>query len=323
MTMPTPLRWDAQRDWGFDLTLESPDITLLRDHVTLISDLAKDWSSGSQGDFHHFVPNHYNFRINMLNYAFHLYLNDYNIVDRPQSRDDNAIMDVYGPQLVSHVAVATTQYRPEFSVVPFSVDLKDARVMLCVPKWDTHRAFGDYEGAGKADGNGNGNGDGEGECDSFEVGKIGSVSAKGSYRYYSSARPDHQENLTLHLEGRRVAFKALGWVLRRMFCVKDNYFGAFTQFTTMQEYLERFDHDPDSVGDSVEDKYRPGRSDPFTVQVTMNVEESLIVTSDEIYGCHSGLVMPVPQLQMSLKSTEHFMGRFLWPGGRADDRIDS
>jgi hypothetical protein len=131
MTMPTPLRWDAQRDWGFDLTLESPDITLLRDHVTLISDLAKDWSSGSQGDFHHFVPNHYNFRINMLNYAFHLYLNDYNIVDRPQSRDDNAIMDVYGPQMVSHVAVAATQYRPEFSVVPFSVDLKDARVMLC------------------------------------------------------------------------------------------------------------------------------------------------------------------------------------------------
>jgi len=60
-------------------------------------------------------------------------------------------------------------------------------------------------------------------------------------------------------QGRRVVFKALGWALRRMFCVKDNYFGAFTQFTTMQEYLERFDHDPDSVGDPVEEKYRPGR----------------------------------------------------------------
>lgn len=61
------------------------------------------------------------------------------------------------------------------------------------------------------------------------------------------------------MQGRRVAFKALGWVLRRLFCVKDNYFGGFTQFTNMQEFQDRFDHDPKSVGDPVEDKYRPGR----------------------------------------------------------------
>ncbi|WVQ94212.1 hypothetical protein IAU59_001290 [Kwoniella sp. CBS 9459] len=180
----------------------------------------------------------------------------------------------------------TQTYRPELSTVPFSVSLSDARVELCVPKWDTHRAFGD---------------------DTIEIGKIGELAAKGSYLYYSSPRPDHQETLNLHLEGKQVIFKALGWVLRRLFCVKDNYFGGFTQFKTMQEYLEKFDHDPDSVGDPVEEKYRPGRSDPFAVIVTMNVEESLILMSDEIFNCKQGVVMPVPQLQMSLKSVEHFM----------------
>lgn len=44
------------------------------------------------------------------------------------------------------------------------------------------------------------------------------------------------------------------------------------------------------------------------MQVTMNVEESLVVMSDEIYGCEQGIVIPVPQLQMSLRSQEHFMG---------------
>ncbi len=39
----------------------------------------------------------------------------------------------------------------------------------------------------------------------------------------------------------------------------------------------------------------------------MNVEESLILLSDEIYSCDRGLVMPVTQLQMALKSIEHFM----------------
>lgn len=287
MTMPTPLSWNARRDWGLDLTLDTPEVYLLRDHVQVISDLAKDWSSGQVGDFHHFVPNHYNFRIALLNYAFHLCLNDFNIIDFPLSREHNAFMDVKGPKMEAFVAVDSTQYRADLSTIPFSVSAHDAVVEMSLPSWDTHRSFS--------------------ESASVEVGKIGEVSARGTYTFYSHPHPDHQETLMLHLEGRHVVFKALGWVLRRMFCTKDNYFGAFTQFATSQEFVERFDHDPNSVGDPVEAKYRPGRSDAFAVNVTMNVEESLILMSDEIYSCDRGLAMPVPQLQMSLKSVEHFM----------------
>ena len=89
MTMPTPLGWNARRDWGLDLNLAEPEVWLLRDHVTLISDLARDWSSSYSGDYLHFVPNHYSFRINLLNYGMHLYLNDFNVVDSPLSRSEN------------------------------------------------------------------------------------------------------------------------------------------------------------------------------------------------------------------------------------------
>lgn len=187
----------------------------------------------------------------------------------------------------AYVAVAATQYRAELSTIPFSVQLSDAKVDLSLPNWDTHRSFG--------------------PAGATEIGKIGAISAKGSYTYYSTPHPEHQETLNLHLEGKQVVFIAFGWALRRLFCIKNNYFGSFTQFTTLQEYLERYDHDPNSVGDPVEEKYRPGRSDAFAVNVTMNVEESLILLSDEIHNCRRGLVMPVPQLQMALKSTEHFL----------------
>jgi hypothetical protein len=40
----------------------------------------------------------------------------------------------------------------------------------------------------------------------------------------------------------------------------------------------------------------------------MNIEESLLLMSDEIYGCQTGVAMPVPKLQMSLRSQEQFMG---------------
>lgn len=87
--MPVPLVWNAQRNWGIDVTLDTPEILLLREHVNLISDLSRDWSSGAAGDFHHFVPMHYNFRLALVKYAVHLFINDFNIVDMPRSRDHN------------------------------------------------------------------------------------------------------------------------------------------------------------------------------------------------------------------------------------------
>ncbi|KAK4686556.1 protein CSF1, partial [Tremellales sp. Uapishka_1] len=120
-----------------------------------------------------------------------------------------------------------------------------------------------------------------------EIGRIGSIKANGSYRYYTTPSPDHQETLTLHLEGNQVIFKALGWAVRRMFCVKDNYFGGFTEYRTEAEWTDKFDTQG-PIGDDVEAKYRPGRV-------------------NEIYGFKSGIVLPVPQLQLSLKSVEQFM----------------
>lgn len=122
--------------------------------------------------------------------------------------------------------------------MPFTVDAKDVHVELSLPSWDTHRSFGKP---------------------ALEVGRIGDIRVSGSYRYYSRPSPEHVETLKLNLEAERVVFRALGWVVRRIFCVKENYFGNFTQFSTMQEFLEKFDHSPDSVGDPIVQKYRPGK----------------------------------------------------------------
>lgn len=92
------------------------------------------------------------------------------------------MLDIYGPRLDTYIAVSATHYRPEFSIVPFSLEARDLIVKVGVPRWDTHRAFNGEQ--------------------SFEVGKIGHLSVIGSYRYYAEPKPDHQENLTLHVEVR-------------------------------------------------------------------------------------------------------------------------
>ena len=87
--MPTPLQWDARRDWTFDISLDQVRALLLRDHTTLIGDLAKDWNSGPTGDFHHFVPMDYQFNFSLTNFEIKLYLNDFNIINQPLAFEDN------------------------------------------------------------------------------------------------------------------------------------------------------------------------------------------------------------------------------------------
>lgn len=87
--MPAPLQWNAQRSWVFDVSLDRPEMYLIRDHVTAFSDLAKDWTSGPGADFFHFVPYLYQFKVALKDFSINLNLNDHNIIDRPLSRDDN------------------------------------------------------------------------------------------------------------------------------------------------------------------------------------------------------------------------------------------
>jgi hypothetical protein len=47
-----------------------------------------------------------------------------------------------------------------------------------------------------------------------------------------------------------------GWAIRHLLRVKDNYFGAFTNFSTLEEYNRK--KDKQVVGDLVSEKYRPG-----------------------------------------------------------------
>lgn len=62
---------------------------LLRDHITLLTDIAKDWTSGPPGDYEHFVPFHYAMDVKVTDYALRLYVNDHNIINNPSMIQDN------------------------------------------------------------------------------------------------------------------------------------------------------------------------------------------------------------------------------------------
>jgi hypothetical protein len=89
--MPSPLKWDASRQWTFAVLLNQPIFYLLRDHINMFTDLGKDWSSGPPSNYMTWVPMRYVVNLDFHNYEITFYVNDHNVIDKPLLQEENGM----------------------------------------------------------------------------------------------------------------------------------------------------------------------------------------------------------------------------------------
>ncbi|KZO94333.1 hypothetical protein CALVIDRAFT_517511 [Calocera viscosa TUFC12733] len=286
LTMPTPLRWNAERTWAIDVEFTRPRIFLLRDHAFLIQDLIRDWNAVPTQDFAVFVPTRYELALRLREYELNLYANDFNVVSKPLSRDDNVFITASGPLLDIAVPIDSTRWRPQCSEVPFTLDIPDVSFRMSFPQWNTHGAFVTERTT---------------HFGNSPVLKIG-----GSYTYYAGVHRDFIDCLKLNVTASGTVFKCFGWVVRHVMVLRDNYFGQFTSFTTLEEYQQR--RAQGTVGDPVEAKYRPGKSNPFDVDVNIDVQDGLVLLPQEVHDFTAAVAINVPEFEVSIDVHETHMG---------------
>jgi hypothetical protein len=194
--LPTPLHWNAERLWTFDIILQQPTIYLLRDHVNLFTDLGKDWSAGPPSQWSHFVPMLYRVKITLKKYTLSLYLNDQNIIRSPTDPQENgtprlrsfivmlrncpALLTLCGPSLESQVDIPSNHYRPASMTVPFWIESSDQlEVHMTLPRWDSRYAHLTTQLS--------------------DIGRIGSLRLDASYLYHSFVRDDYLDRLRLDI----------------------------------------------------------------------------------------------------------------------------
>ncbi|KAG7440025.1 uncharacterized protein BT62DRAFT_646663 [Guyanagaster necrorhizus] len=298
--LPSPLKWNDSRTWCIAVSLRKPILYLLRDHITMLIDLGKDWASGPPSDFFRFVPTVYSFQLDMHHFELNLYANDHNIIDKPLVKEENALLTIRGPSLRNVTSIPSDIFRPEATTIAFVVEAPDASLALSLPRWHTHALHAPEDGN--------------------HIGVL-DLHLDGSYRYFADVREDNIEQLKLVLSTRNVAFKAVGWSIRYFMIIKDNYFGSFTHFSTLYEYLERKSRGL-PPGDPVVDKYRKGHSNMLQVNIVVRVDSGCVILPAGLPGydrsCttkgHSDeicigpcLVLDIPELQLQLRIHDYFM----------------
>ncbi|KAF5370617.1 hypothetical protein D9758_002040 [Tetrapyrgos nigripes] len=313
--LPSPLVWDAEREWKVSVSLRSPTLFLLRDHINMFTDLGKDWAAGPPSDYHRFVPMVYQVGIDMHHYQIQLYANDHNIIDKPLIKEENgmffphhelnqadyhltALFTLFGMRCQSIVKIPSNVFRPDSTSVTFSVEIPNVSINLSLPRWNTNALHAPKEGNNLAN--------------------IGSFSIDGSYLYYSEVHQDNVEQLKLAFTARNIAFKALGWSIRYFMILKDNYFGSFTHFSTLYEYLDKIKKG-EPPGDPIDLKYREGKSNMMQVEMSVLIKGGLLILPAGLSGYEFGpgsrqavgighcVLLSVPELQLHFRMHDYFM----------------
>ncbi|KAI0051792.1 hypothetical protein FA95DRAFT_1675579 [Auriscalpium vulgare] len=299
--MHSPLKWNDHREWLFAISLRQPTLYLLRDHINMLTDLGKDWSTGPPSDFAIWVPMRYKVNVDLRNFEINTYVNDHNIIDKPLLRDENALMTIRGPMLRNENVIASDKFRPNSTSVPFTLDAPDVIVDLTFPKWSAHKLHATEP--------------------ITRLLQAGSLRLDGSYLYFAEVQEDNIEQLRLNFSAREVVFKCLGWSIRYFMILRDNYFGAFTHFSTLREYLEN--REKGLVGDPIIEKYRPGKSNQLQVELQLAITQSSIILPCGLPGYEtfiplanqhvldvdlgSCITLAVPELELQLRSHDYAM----------------
>ncbi|KAH7927135.1 hypothetical protein BV22DRAFT_1193843 [Leucogyrophana mollusca] len=297
--LPSPITWNAERRWGFSVSLRQPIIYILRDHINLFTDLSRDWTSGPPTDWHQFVPMVYSFELDLHYFEMNLYANDQNIIDKPLNRDENALVTIRAPRLTTKVIIPSNKYHPEATTIPFSLVVSDVLVCLSLPRWNTqflyapgreHRVI---------------------HAESFQV--------DASYHYFAEVHPENIEQLRLNITTNGVSFKALGWSIRYIMVLRDNYLGSFTHFSTLYEYLNKRGRQH-AVGDPIELKYRPGKANMLQVEIALVLQqgsialpaglpgyEKRIAGGERVDDIGASVILALSELQLDFRLHDYFM----------------
>ncbi|GJJ06705.1 hypothetical protein Clacol_000901 [Clathrus columnatus] len=254
--MPTPLHWKDFRHWIFEVSLQAPTFHLIRDHIHLLTDLGKDWISGPPTDYEKWIPMRYTANIAIRDFEFNLYLNDQNLITRPHARDANSILSLRGKTLRSAVDIPSNTFRPSYVKYPFWVESPNVNLVLTLPNWNTHAMFSSFR--------------------TSDFGALRAFRLEGSYLSHSEVLPGNIDQLKFSITGSDVVFIAFGWVIRNLMSLRENYFGNFTHFSTLDEYVYKREHNI-PVGDIIESKWKEGRSNVFEVTLDVLFHRTVVV----------------------------------------------
>ncbi|KAI9251058.1 hypothetical protein BY458DRAFT_559573 [Sporodiniella umbellata] len=286
--MPAPLQWNGFRQWGFKIVPKRATLFLLRDHIYLLQDLVKDWGSGPPPDLLYFTPITYQLEFLLEHPTIYLCVNEHNVINNPNSIEDNAFLKLQAQRLKIDATLPFTDFLPETTAVKFNVHIDHGSAGLSLQTSHTLNAFMSENNARTA--------------------VVVQMSIDGSYEAYNEVDiARHIESCDLKVKLNGVTVKLFGTLIRYLLLLKDNYFGDWDNFSTIDEYRDQRENHHRWLAQKKRQADSKPIVDPFEVYVIVELEDGVMLLPENLYECSRYSQVEFQELQVELRNLDVYM----------------
>ncbi|KAI5783158.1 hypothetical protein DFH27DRAFT_276125 [Peziza echinospora] len=277
--LSNPLKWNGAHHWFFDISSQSLRLFLLREHVTLITDLVSDWASGPPQEYFTFSPFQYSINLNFNHFEIYLNVNDGNIINNPSNLDDNTFLILKGDILKSLVRIPLHRFRPPSNEIPFDIFVAKIHLAVHTPAWNTQASF----------------------LENTDVASVNDLVLRGKYKYHASTGPELIDTLLLEIVGNNVDFTLHGFLIRYFLIIRENYFGENLHFKTLEEYKRK----DAEVVENVEKQ--TSKSNDLDVILSIEATNGAVLLPAHLYSAQESVRLEIALLSLDMRFTNFYM----------------
>lgn len=282
--LSNPVTWNTLRDWPFQITCDDLELFILRDHMFLITDLVNDWSSGPPPDFFTFVPYKYGMNLNFRNWTMYLNTNDANIVNDPAEFDNNEFLTLEGRDLRAVLDIPLESFRPKVNDISFDVLSQSMRMrMFNSPRNTLKTLLADKQ-----------------------VAELPKLTLKGSFSANQESAPGLCDVLRMDLVGYGLSLKAYGFLVRHLINVKENYFGDYLHFKTLEEFQDA-GNDLNEANENTASLPKPQTANEMDVILCIAAEDATVLFPTNLYSAEEFVRVDVQHGAIDLRLTSYYM----------------
>lgn len=278
-----PIEWNTLRKWPFTVTIDDLELFILRDHLFLIIDLVNDWSSGAPSDFWTFVPYFYKLRLLLRNFVMYLNVNDANIVNNPADFNKNDFLTLEG-LLDSTLDIAMDQYRPVRNWITFNVLGKDMSMRMLSPGRTTMHTF----------------------LKDKVMAELPKLTLTGSFSGHMAEQYGLVDTLRFDIVGTGLKLKAYGYFVRQLINIKENYFGDYMHFKTLEEFQDA-DEDLNVANVKTASLPKPKFINELDVILCIIAQDATLMLPTSLYSADEFVRVELPLANLDLRIVSYYL----------------
>ncbi|KAI5463146.1 hypothetical protein BGZ63DRAFT_483629 [Mariannaea sp. PMI_226] len=283
--LSNPPSWNGLRNWYFNIHSDRMELFILRDHIFLLTDLVSDWTNGPPPDYLVFTPFKYHINLNLQALKLYLNVNEANIIDKASVIEDNTYLVLSVPSLIADLTIPIDTFRPAKNCISFDVRADTLGLYLQVPEWNTQAAFLQLR----------------------ELGHVEGLVVEGGYHYNAATSAANTDTLLLNVRGQSPYVYLYGFLIRYVILLKDNYFGDYVHFRTLDEYQEQLQlkqRNPDA-----ETTNRPPhkKSNDMDVILGIKVDDLRVMLPTNLYSANRFIQAELATVSVDMRFTNYYM----------------